>query len=118
VLSILLEAALDDLEQPSGVGPQGSQGSEGSQASADIKRLGQLALRAGRDSWDDGGHEHSGQRACRPLAAFIDVITFDQSRHRPKIPAGLAKAWVQAAQNIEASLGCPADHQWAHSERR
>ncbi len=48
----------------------------------------------------------STQFACEDLEQFVDVIRGDQHRNRPKIPAKLATAWSQAANGIEASLGC------------
>ncbi len=44
--------------------------------------------------------------ACEALGEFINVIGNDQHRARPKIPAKLATAWIQAASRVEASLGC------------
>jgi hypothetical protein len=106
-LSRLLEAALRDLEHAGSFGPH---------ASADTERLGQLGLRAGRESRNGHGHERAGGRACLALRAFIDVITDDQARRRPRIPADLASTWIQAAENIGASLGCPADQEPADQE--
>ncbi|MFZ2112329.1 MAG: IPT/TIG domain-containing protein, partial [Solirubrobacteraceae bacterium] len=48
----------------------------------------------------------STQLACEDLEQFAEVIRDDQHRNRPKIPAKLATAWAQAANGIEASLGC------------
>ncbi|HEY5286937.1 MAG TPA: IPT/TIG domain-containing protein [Solirubrobacteraceae bacterium] len=48
----------------------------------------------------------STQFACDDLGQFVEVIRDDQHRNRPKIPAKLATAWSQAANGIEASLGC------------
>ncbi len=48
----------------------------------------------------------STQLACEDLEQFVEVIRDDQHRNRPKIPAKLATAWAQAANGIEASLGC------------
>jgi hypothetical protein len=42
--------------------------------------------------------------ACEDLEQFVGVIRND--RTKPKIPAKLATAWSQSAQEIEASLGC------------
>ena len=44
--------------------------------------------------------------ACEALQQFIDVVGHDQHSRKPKIPAKLATAWSQAADGIEASLGC------------
>ena len=48
----------------------------------------------------------STQLACEDLEQFVEVIRDDQHRNRPKVPTKLATAWSQAANGIEASLGC------------
>ncbi len=58
----------------------------------------------------------STQLACEDLEQFVEVIRDDQHRNRPKIPAKLATAWAQAADGIEASLGCT--HHGRQSSRK
>jgi hypothetical protein len=55
------------------------------------------------------GHRARGQRACRELEGFIELIAGDQRRRRPTIPAALASAWSKTALSVETSLGCDSD---------
>jgi len=65
---------------------------------------GRISSRAGTAKKAD--RRKSTQFACEDLEQFVEVIRDDQHRNRPKIPAKLATAWSQAANGIEASLGC------------
>ncbi len=64
------------------------------------------------------GHKSGRPGACQDLQQFIDVIGHDQDSRKPKIPAGLAKAWSKAAHGVESSLGCTAhDKSTGHASR-
>ena len=100
-LSCLLSKALRSLAGLSGYGP--------SKCGAAL-----LSSKATKVERHTSGHPG----ACEDLQQFIDVIEHDQRSRKPKIPAGLAKAWSKAAHDIEASLGCTAhDKSPGHSSR-
>jgi hypothetical protein len=53
-------------------------------------------------------HSHHDElvKACAALSKFVTTITHDQQSHKPKIPASLAKEWIQSARGLEAQVGC------------
>jgi hypothetical protein len=64
------------------------------------------------------GRKSTRPGACNDLQQFVQVIKSDQRRGKPKIPAKLATAWSQAAEGIEASLGCTShDKSHGHSSQ-
>ena len=68
----------------------------------------------GCNRWEGRHRHHDRECAIREarddLQQFVAVVEHEQHRRRnSQIPAGLATAWIQAAQHIEASLGGGSD---------
>jgi hypothetical protein len=110
-LAHLLREALRALSAVGALGPPG-QGSTASAAALHARSHASF-------SWQNGHRQddHANQRACYALMKFGEEVARDQNRRKPKIPGDLASTWSQAAERIEASLGCDSDKHFDDSDQ-